>query len=246
MCHLIPANCNNADILIHLDRCCWSVLTECSWPLQYLGPIRPPSAPWKCFFWLPYSHNFQFNFLAGCLRIFAHLGQFHVWVKWMCLRIYICMCVWGCLNMTWLSKVILQLNTRSWALKFLAALQHVLVLLTKEGVVWAIWQGTRVVAFGNSFEGCSTSIPLPHIWSFKTRQTVLQPRPRPFSIARPFYKLQQEPCSQRPSLKPIAVWSHFAAGRLPQHQLQRMPLASVEAGTSSTCFMVFKKKKIQS
>lgn len=90
--------------------------------------------------------------------------------------------------------------------------------------------------------GLLHSIPLPHIWSFKTRQTVLQPRPRPFSIARPFYKLQQEPCSQRPSLKPIAVWSHFAAGRLPQHQLQRMPLASVEAGTSSTCFMSLKKK----
>lgn len=162
MCHLIPANCNNADILIHLDRCCWSVLTECSWPLQYLGPHSAALCTMKVFFWLPYSHNFQFNFLAGCLRIFAHLGQFHVWVKWMCLRmcIYICVCeaVW---TWTWLSKVILQLNTRSWALKFLAALQHVLVLLTKEGVVWAIWQGTRVVAFGNSFEGCSTPFHSP-------------------------------------------------------------------------------------
>ena len=128
------------------------------------APFGRPLHHESVFFWLPYSHNFQFNFLAGCLRIFAHLGQFHVWVKWMCLRmciyIYVCVCeaVW---KWTWLSKVILQLNTRSWALKFLAALQHVLVLLTKEGVVWAIWQGTRVVAFGNSFEGCSTPFHSP-------------------------------------------------------------------------------------
>ena len=191
MCHLIPANCNNADILIHLDRCCWSVLTECSWPLQYLGPHSAALCTMKLIFLVAVLPQFpvQFScwvpFPSTCLRIFVQLGQFHVWVKWMCLcmciyvYIYVCVCeaVW---TWTWLSKVILQLNTRSWALKFLAALQHVLVVLAKEGVVWAIWQGTRVVAFGNSFEGCSTPFHSPISEASRQNRQFCSHDPDPF------------------------------------------------------------------
>ena len=165
MCHLIPANCNNADILIHLDRCCWSVLTECSWPLQYLGPHSAALCTMKVFFLVAVLPQFPVQFSCWVFKNLCAswtvpcMGKVNVFTH-VYIYIYVCVCeaVW---TWTWLSKVILQLNTRSWALKFLAALQHVLVLLTKEGVVWAIWQGTRVVAFGNSFEGCSTPFHSP-------------------------------------------------------------------------------------
>ena len=109
----------------------------------------------------------------GKVNVFMHVC--------MCIYIYmityVCEAVW---TWTWLSKVILQLNTRSWALKFLAALQHVLVLLTKEGVVWAIWQGTRVVAFGNSFEGCSTPFHSPISEASRQNRQFCSHDPDPF------------------------------------------------------------------
>ena len=111
MCHLIPAYCNNADILIHLDRCCWSVRTECSWPLQYLGPHSAALCTMKLIFlvavlpqfpvqfscWVPFpSTCLKFKNLCaawtvpcmGKVNVFMHVYSIYV-----CVYIYIYMCV---------------------------------------------------------------------------------------------------------------------------------------------------------